>query len=154
MECRFAHSLTEEGSEVALCATSSSEKLPLLNFRRRRGRCRGWAKRRSPGLVNFVPSVAYHFCLNLPWNFSQPGAHFLAQPHAHTSSLPLAAYRIHRASHVCAVCSSSSSARVTALVELQREEKRENRMRKKCSLIFLRCSSVDLLRTNKARPHS
>ena len=25
-----------EGSEVALCATSSSEKLPLLNFRRRR----------------------------------------------------------------------------------------------------------------------
>ena len=42
MKYRSAHSLTEEGSEVALCATSSSEKLPLLNFRRRRGRRRGW----------------------------------------------------------------------------------------------------------------
>ena len=26
-----------------------------------------------PGLVNFVPAVAYHFCLNLPAAFSQPG---------------------------------------------------------------------------------
>ena len=26
-----------------------------------------------PGLVNFVPAVAYHFCLNLPAEFSQPG---------------------------------------------------------------------------------
>ena len=32
--CRGAEG--REGSEVALCATSSSEKLPLLNFRRRR----------------------------------------------------------------------------------------------------------------------
>ena len=26
-----------------------------------------------PGLVNFVPAAAYHFCLNLPATFSQPG---------------------------------------------------------------------------------
>ena len=34
------------------------------------------------GLVNFVPAtcIAYHFCLNLPEKFSQPGAHFVGQP--------------------------------------------------------------------------
>ena len=32
----------------------------------------GLAKRWVPGLVNFVPAVAYHFCLNLPAAFSQP----------------------------------------------------------------------------------
>ena len=31
-------------------------------------------------LVNFVPAVAYHFCLNLPANFSQPGNGNLAHP--------------------------------------------------------------------------
>ena len=40
----------------------------------------GWAKMRAPGLVDFVPAVANHFCLNLPRKFSQPWAHFLAQP--------------------------------------------------------------------------
>ena len=32
------------------------------------------------GLVNFVPAVAYHFCLNFPETFPQPGVLFLAQP--------------------------------------------------------------------------
>ena len=32
----------------------------------------GSAKRRSPGLVNFVPALAYHFCLNLPAAFTKP----------------------------------------------------------------------------------
>ena len=40
----------------------------------------GEAKRRSPGLVNFVAAVAYHFCLALPAAFTQPGAHLLAEP--------------------------------------------------------------------------
>ena len=40
----------------------------------------GSAKRRSPGLVHFVPAVAYHFCLNLPAAFTQPGARLLAKP--------------------------------------------------------------------------
>ena len=31
------------------------------------------------GLVNFVPAVAYHFCLALPAAFTQPGDHFLAE---------------------------------------------------------------------------
>ena len=33
----------------------------------------GSAKRRSPGLVNFVTVVAYHLCLSLPAAFTQPG---------------------------------------------------------------------------------
>ena len=34
----------------------------------------GSAKRRSPGLVNFVAAVDYHFCLALPAAFTQSGA--------------------------------------------------------------------------------
>ena len=41
-----------------------------------RGRQKGGAQ----VLVNFVPAVACHFCLNLPAKFSQPWDHFLAQP--------------------------------------------------------------------------
>ena len=44
-------------------------------------RMQGWAKKVVPGLVNFVPIVAYNFCLNLPDIFSQPCVHFLAQPY-------------------------------------------------------------------------
>ena len=32
----------------------------------------GSAARQSPGLVNFVPTLAYHFCLALPVAFTQP----------------------------------------------------------------------------------
>ena len=38
----------------------------------------GSAKRRSPGLVNFVTALAYHFCLALPAAFSQPGGPIFA----------------------------------------------------------------------------
>ena len=38
----------------------------------------GSVKRQSPGLVNFVPAVAHHFCLALPAAFTQPWAHLLA----------------------------------------------------------------------------
>ena len=40
----------------------------------------GSAKRLLPGLVNFVPAVAYHFCLSLPAAFTQPGRSLLADP--------------------------------------------------------------------------
>ena len=40
----------------------------------------GSAKRRSPDLVSFVTSLAYHFCLALPSEFTQPGDHLLAEP--------------------------------------------------------------------------
>ena len=40
----------------------------------------GSANPQTPGLVNFVPDVAYHFCLNLPETFSQPGVRQLADP--------------------------------------------------------------------------
>ena len=34
----------------------------------------GPANKLRPGLVNFVTTVAYHFCLSLPAAFTQPGA--------------------------------------------------------------------------------
>ena len=39
-----------------------------------------WAEALFPGLVNFVPAVAYQFCLNMPATFSQPGNGNLAHP--------------------------------------------------------------------------
>ena len=38
-----------------------------------------------PGLVNFVPALAYLFCLNLPAAFSQPGNGLLRFPVLHQS---------------------------------------------------------------------
>ena len=38
------------------------------------------AKRRSSGFMNFVGSLAFHFCLALPAAFTQPGDHLLAEP--------------------------------------------------------------------------
>ena len=40
----------------------------------------GTAKRRFPGLVNFIAAVAYHFCLALPAAFTQPWDHLLVEP--------------------------------------------------------------------------
>ena len=40
----------------------------------------GSTNRRAPGLVNFVPALAHHFCLNLPAAFTQPGARLLVEP--------------------------------------------------------------------------
>ena len=40
----------------------------------------GSAKRRTPGLVNFVIAVAYHSCLALPAAFTQPEDSLLAEP--------------------------------------------------------------------------
>ena len=36
------------------------------------------AKVGTPGLMNFVPALAYHFCLNLPAAFMQHGESTLA----------------------------------------------------------------------------
>ena len=38
------------------------------------------SERLFPGLVNFVPAVSYHFGLNLPEAFSQPGNDLLEIP--------------------------------------------------------------------------
>ena len=40
----------------------------------------GSPKECLPGLVNFVPAVAYHFCLSLLAAFTQPGTNLLADP--------------------------------------------------------------------------
>ena len=45
----------------------------------------GSPKECFPGLVNFVTAVAYHFCLNLPRAFSQPGKHSFGDPCTHFS---------------------------------------------------------------------
>ena len=37
------------------------------------------AIRRSPGSVNFVTALAYHFCLALSAAFAQPGDHLLVE---------------------------------------------------------------------------
>ena len=39
-----------------------------------------WIKSWAPGLVNFVPALAYHFCLNLPEAFMKPGRSLFADP--------------------------------------------------------------------------
>ena len=39
-------------------------------------------------MVNFVPAVAYHFCLNLPAAFSQPGARLILEPCTSISESP------------------------------------------------------------------
>ena len=44
------------------------------------GCLQGSTNRRAPGLVNFVPALAYHFCFNLPAAFTQPGARLLVEP--------------------------------------------------------------------------
>ena len=43
-------------------------------------RIQGSSIRWAPGLVHFVPAVAYHFCLNLPAVFSQPGNSLIEIP--------------------------------------------------------------------------
>ena len=37
-------------------------------------------------LVNFVPALAYHFCLAMHEGFTQPGKHLLAEPCTRISS--------------------------------------------------------------------
>ena len=43
----------------------------------------GSAKRQFSGLVNFVTSVAYHFCTAMTAALTQPGDHLLAEPYVH-----------------------------------------------------------------------
>ena len=51
-----------------------------LGSRERESPVQGSVKRQSPGLVKFVPAVAYHSFLALPATFTQSGDHFLAEP--------------------------------------------------------------------------
>ena len=44
------------------------------------GEIQGTSRWPFPGLVNFVPAVAYHFCLNLPKAFLQPWNGLLVVP--------------------------------------------------------------------------
>ena len=42
------------------------------NTRQQQTDLQGWAKDWAPGLVSFVPTVAYRFSLSLPEKFLQP----------------------------------------------------------------------------------
>ena len=53
---------------LQLCVSTSAPSL------------QGSTNRRAPGFVNFVLALAYHFCLNLPAAFTQPGARLLVEP--------------------------------------------------------------------------
>ena len=75
----------EEGGELYLCRRNVTElqfKAELVEKKREDFDVdiQGSAKRWSPGLVSFVPALAYHFCLALPAAFTQPGACLLAEP--------------------------------------------------------------------------
>ena len=56
------------------------EFAPMKQARRTLQQVQGSVNRRSPGLVNYVPALAYHLCLDLPAAFTQPGDHLLAEP--------------------------------------------------------------------------
>ena len=72
---------------------ASAEKDPI------RGKhIQGWAKKWSPGLVNFIPAVAYHFYLNLPAAFSQPGNVNLTHPCMYLLSVSPLSYHSSRRS--------------------------------------------------------
>ena len=43
-------------------------------------RLQGTTEMLWPGLVSFVPALAYHFCLALPAAFTQPGVRLSAGP--------------------------------------------------------------------------
>ena len=51
-----------------------------LAIHRNRSTVQGSTNRRALGLVNLVPALAYHFCLNLPAAFTQPVARLLVDP--------------------------------------------------------------------------
>ena len=75
----------EEGGELYPCRRNVTElqfKAELVEKKREDFDVdiQGSAKRWSPGLVSFVPALAYHFCLALPAAFTQPGACLLAEP--------------------------------------------------------------------------
>ena len=55
-------------------------KLQLCTLSYTSNYIQGSTNRRAPGLGNFVPALAYHFCLNLPAAFTQPGARLLVEP--------------------------------------------------------------------------
>ena len=71
-EFTFAPPLLAPGVNCAL-DRDQVVSVPFLSLQ-------GWAKVSFPGLLNFVPAVAYHFCLNLPAAFSQPGNGNLLHP--------------------------------------------------------------------------
>ena len=67
--------MTSVEDEILSEATSIDRcfKLTKTDYKSLSATYGGWTLRPFPGLVNFAPAVAYHFCLNLPAAFSQPG---------------------------------------------------------------------------------
>ena len=57
----------------------------------------------APRLVNFVPAIAYYFCLSLPAGFSQPGARLKCTPQIvyRVVICPRGVYPISRSALLC-----------------------------------------------------
>ena len=71
------HVHQHKGYSNYLSHRSKSEKSLDVNFYSESwavlGHLQGSTNRRALGLVNFVPALAHHFCLNLPAAFSNLG---------------------------------------------------------------------------------
>ena len=82
----------------------------------------GSAKRWSPGLVNFVTALAYHFCLALPAAFTQPGARLFADLCMNSDSSPAAAVPV--SSHLLQVTEEWKWRHDSALLEKSEQKDR------------------------------
>ena len=78
--CNFRESWIRQGLQFMLNNPLAMDHLVNPDPESTEFRIQGWAKFAFQGLVNFVPVVAYHFCLNLPTALSQPGRCRLADP--------------------------------------------------------------------------
>ena len=61
--------MRESKGGFARCGSRIRVAIKKWNGREKEGVERGGAKKLAPGLVKFVPAVAYHCCLNLPEKF-------------------------------------------------------------------------------------
>ena len=62
-----------------LCKPCNGIGAMFENYSSGRMDVRSSAKRRYPGLVNFIAAPVYHFCLGLPAAFTKPGDNLLAE---------------------------------------------------------------------------
>ena len=67
----------------ALSSATGHAEVPLSGMN-----IQGSTRRRALGLVNFVPALAFRFCLNLPAEFAQPWAHLLVEPCTKLANIP------------------------------------------------------------------
>ena len=81
--CGSADATIQFAREPKTCKFTSKHSGRECGYKRSRldnPQARYKARRQSPGLVSFVTTLAFHFCLALRTSFTQPGDHLLAEP--------------------------------------------------------------------------